>query len=384
MSATTRKYFRKKRTFLLAAVFYLLIALEFFYMASPFALYFYSVYGPGLRFINEHPTLAWLASVFLPHIVVESSSILLDLRNVIGGVLGLFGFLAFCLGAGQVYYHKLARKGAVTGGIYNIIRHPQYASLAICGFGLLLLWPRYIVLLSFITMLFAYYFLAKIEERECVEQFGQSYAKYKARTNMFLPFRLPIIDKLPSLPRAGVQRYLPVLAVYIVTCIAAIALANGLRSWSVNNLYTLYTENAVYLSVSKTDPNTLKQIIDIALSNPDVSGRLKSQKEYNDWKFINYIMPAGWYVSEIPMNPVEGTRGGHVHPARYDRTLYKIIFTRAELRAGQAAEGKDILMNTKRRWPVVEVAVDLSRERVSRITNPPTTTKYENIPVPVF
>jgi protein-S-isoprenylcysteine O-methyltransferase Ste14 len=383
MCATTPKYFGKKRTFLLAAVFYLLIALEFLYMASPFALYFYSVYGPGLRFVNEHPTLAWLASVFLPHIVAESSSTLLDLRNVIGGVLGVFGFLGFCLAAGQVYYHKLARKGVATGGIYNIIRHPQYASLAICGFGLLLLWPRYIVLLSFITMLFVYYFLAKIEERECVEQFGQSYAEYKARTNMFLPFRLPITE-LPSLPKAGVQRYLLILAVYVVTCIAAIALANGLRSWSVNNLYTLYTEKVVYLSVAKTDPNTLKKIIDIALSNPDVSGRLKSEKESNDWKFINYIMPAEWYVSEIPMNPIEGSRGGHFHPAGYNRALYRIIFTRAELRAGQVAEGKDILLRTKRRWPVVEVTVDLSRERVNSITTPPTMTKYENIPVPVF
>lgn len=378
------KIIGKKRTFLLPAVFYSLITLEFFYMASPFALYFYSVYGPGLRFINESPILAWLASVFLPHIVVESSSILLDLRNVIGGVLGFFGFLAFCLGAGQVYYYKLARKGAVTGGIYNIIRHPQYASLAICGFGLLLLWPRYIVLLSFITMLFAYYFLAKIEERECMEQFGQSYAEYQARTNMFLPFRLPVTDKLPSLPRAGVQRYLSILVVYMVTCVAAIALANGLRTWSLNNLYTIDTADAVYLSISKADPNTLKQIIDIALSNPDVSGHLKSEKECNDLKFINYIMPAEWYVSEIPMNPVEGTHGGHFHPARYDRTLYKIIFTRAELRAGQAAEGKDILVNTKKRRPVVEVAVDLSQEQVSRITAPPTTIKYENIPVPVF
>ena len=217
-----------------------------------------------------------------------------------------------------------------------------------------------------------------------MEQFGQSYAAYQARTSMFLPFRFPVTDKLPSLPRAGVQRYLSILAVYMVTCIAAIALANGLRTWSLSNLYTLDTGGAVYLSVSKADPNTLKRIIDIALSNPDVSSRLKSEKECDDLKFVNYILPAEWYVSEIPMNPVEGTHGGHFHPARYDRALYKIIFTRAELRTGQAAEGKDILVKTKKRRPVVEVTVDLSRERVSRITAPPTTTKYENIPVPIF
>ena len=38
-----------RRTFWAVSAFYLLIAFEFFYMATPFALYFYSVYGPGLN-----------------------------------------------------------------------------------------------------------------------------------------------------------------------------------------------------------------------------------------------------------------------------------------------------------------------------------------------
>ncbi len=42
-----------KRTFWALAIFYMLIAFEFFYMAGPFAIYFYSVYGPGLNFINN-------------------------------------------------------------------------------------------------------------------------------------------------------------------------------------------------------------------------------------------------------------------------------------------------------------------------------------------
>jgi protein-S-isoprenylcysteine O-methyltransferase Ste14 len=111
MSTHTDGHSATKRTFWAVAILYVLIAFEFFYMASPFAIYFYSVYGPGLSFINNTPALAWLSSVFLPHIVVETSSVLLN--------------------------YKLARKGAVTGGIYNFIRHPQYVSLAICSFGLL-------------------------------------------------------------------------------------------------------------------------------------------------------------------------------------------------------------------------------------------------------
>ncbi len=169
-------------------------------MASPFGVYFYSVYRPGLNFLNAHPSLAWVSSFFLPHIVVESSSVLLNLHNVLGAALAIIGFLAFCVGVGQVYYYKLTKKGAVTDGVYSYIRHPQYVSFAICSFGLLLLWPRYIALTMFIALLFAYYFLAKAEERECEKRFGHSYIEYKKRTNMFLPFRLPFTDKLPGLP----------------------------------------------------------------------------------------------------------------------------------------------------------------------------------------
>jgi len=69
-------------------------------------------------------------------------------------------FSGFCVGAAQVYYNKLARRGAVLGGVYNLVRHPQYTCLAASGLGMLLLWPRYIVLVTFVAMLFAYSFLA--------------------------------------------------------------------------------------------------------------------------------------------------------------------------------------------------------------------------------
>lgn len=125
MTTVVQKEKTAKRTFWGVAIFYVLIAFEFFYMASPFAVYFYSVYRPALDFFNQSPGLAWLISFFLPHAVTETSSTILNLHNVIGGVLAVFGFLAFCIGACQVYYHKLAKKGVVTGGIYNFIRHPQ-------------------------------------------------------------------------------------------------------------------------------------------------------------------------------------------------------------------------------------------------------------------
>lgn len=383
MTMQSQKHNSTKRTFWTVAVFYFLIAFEFFYMASPFAIYFYSAYGPGLRFVNDNPTLAWLCSMFLPHIAEETSSYLLNLRNIVGAILALLGFLAFCLGAGQVYYHKLTRKGAVIGGIYNIIRHPQYASLALCSFGLLLLWPRYIVLLSFVAMLFAYYFLAKVEEGECEERFGEAYTEYKNRTGMFLPVHLSLADKLPNLPKSGLKRCLAILMLYLVISVSAIGLANGLRNWSLNSLYALYSQDAVYVSIKKVEANTLKQIVKIALANPEVHTRLAIG---GNAKYLNYIMPAELDVSEIPMNPIAGKHQHHFlrPPGDYHAKPYKIVFTRAEQRTNRKVEGRGILLNTVKRVPLLEVQIDLIQNQVTEIKNPPANIKYENIPVPLY
>jgi protein-S-isoprenylcysteine O-methyltransferase Ste14 len=372
-----------RRTFWAVAAFYVLVGFEFLYMASPFAIYFYSVYGPGLNLANDTPALAWLSSAFLPHIVPETTSALLNLHNLVGGLLAGVGFVSFCIGAGQVYYHKLAQKGAVTGGVYNLVRHPQYASLALCSLGLLILWPRYVVLLSFIAMVFAYYFLAKAEERECECKFGQAYVEYKDRTNMFLPFRVGLVDKLPGLPKSGLKRYLAILALYVLVSAAAIGVASGLRSWSLNSLYAQYSRDAAYISVAKIEEDTLQQIVEIALADPTVQVRLASGQDGVSGKFINYVLPVEWYVSEIPMNAVEGARGGHHYPTEYDRNLYKIVFTRAELRTERDAEGKEILVNARIREPVIEVWVDLLGNEVTEVKGI-SGVKYENVPVPLF
>jgi protein-S-isoprenylcysteine O-methyltransferase Ste14 len=373
-----------RKAFWAAAFFYLIIGFEFFYMAGPFAVYFYSVYGPGLRFINESPALAWLSSLFLPHIAAQSTSLLLDLRNLIGGSLAFLGFVGFCLGAAQVYYHKLTRKSAVTGGVYALVRHPQYASLMLCGLGLLLLWPRYIVLLSFTAMIFVYYFLAKHEERECELKYGEPYTAYKARTSMFLPFRIPLWPKVAFLPQSGMTRYLTIFLLYGITSVMAVGGANILKTWSLNRLYGLYEKDAAYISVARADTETLRQIIRIALTNTEVRDRLEAGQQAGQGKFIHYILPAQWSVSEIPMNPVEGAVGGHYHPKGYDRGLQRIVFTKAELRTGSAAAGREILLGAVRTEPLLEVVVDLGKNRVVGTKGPPARKKYAGIPVPLY
>lgn len=380
--ATLTKEKAVRKTFWGAAAFYFLIAFEFFYMASPFAVYFYSVYRPVLDFFNQSPGLAWIVSFFMPH-VTETTSLIINSHNIVGAVLAVIGFLAFCIGAGQVYYYKLTGKGAVTGGAYRFIRHPQYASFIICGFGLLLLWPRYIVLIMFITMLFAYYLLARAEERECEAKFGQSYIDYKNKTGMFLPFKLPFPESFTSLPKSGLITFLALLVLYLLTLSAGVGIARGLNSLTLNSLYGFYTSDSAYISVSQIEPDELENAIKIALANEEVNNLLEMAGKNQKTRFLNYVLPGQWYVPEIPMNGVNGIVS-HSNPSDYDKSLYKIVFNKASLRGNKEAGGKAIISSVAKREPLLEVWINVTEKKVVKILKMPEKIRYENIPVAIY
>jgi hypothetical protein len=71
-------------------------------------------------------------------------------------------------------------------GAYRYIRRAQYLCLSIAAFGLFTMWPRVIIFLLFAGMLFAYYFLARVEERRMLI-LHPGYAEYMLSTGMFLP-----------------------------------------------------------------------------------------------------------------------------------------------------------------------------------------------------
>lgn len=76
----------------------------------------------------------------------------------------------------------------VTGGVYRYVRHPQYLGLVILTVGLLIQWPTIITLAMWPVLILMYYRLAKREEREALEAFGDRYEEYKQHTPMFLPY----------------------------------------------------------------------------------------------------------------------------------------------------------------------------------------------------
>jgi protein-S-isoprenylcysteine O-methyltransferase Ste14 len=356
-------------------LFYLLIAFEMLYMAGPFAAYFYGLYSPILNFFNSIPPLAALNNFFFPHIARHTSSTLINIHEYAGGALAVSGFAAFLFGACQIYYHKFARKGAVAGGIYKYIRHPQYASFALCGLGLLIVWPRVVNLLMFVTMLFVYYLLAKAEERECEERFGQSYIDYKKRTRMFLPFALPF--RLPSPPEGKTSKALFLASLYLLAMIVSCVAAKAMTARSIDSLHAAYTDDSATIALCEMDSDTVARIMRIAESDGRVATVIAAA---GSGKFLNYVLPSEWYAAEVPMNGLEYGRG-HASPADYDRNLYKVIFTAVQ--CGEAT-GKAILSKVKEREPIIEALVDLKKQAVTQVSDIPAQYKYRGIPVAIY
>jgi class 3 adenylate cyclase/protein-S-isoprenylcysteine O-methyltransferase Ste14 len=178
-------------------IVYVATVFEILFMISSFALYYYAAYGPSLNVLHRSSWTSWLTDFLLPHFSYTSSPLLNALPNL-GGPLIALGALLFAVGFIQVYGAKVGRRGLVTGGLYRLARHPQYLGLALVGLGAFLLWPRVLVLVAYVTMLFLYERLAGWEETRCLAKFGDAYREYQRRTGMFLPRPLPRLIPWPS------------------------------------------------------------------------------------------------------------------------------------------------------------------------------------------
>lgn len=370
-----------KGTLWTVILFYLLVAFEFFYMASPFAAYFYSVYKPGLSFIDKYPSISWLTGFFLPHLVESTNSPILNTIKISGTIIASVGLIAFLICASQVYYAKIFKKGMVKGGIYKYIRHPQYTAFAICSFGLLLLWPRFLVLIMFITLLFAYYLLAKAEERECIGKYGASYLDYMDKTYMFLPIKYQF-NFLGSASKTG-KAFL-MIGLYVFLIAGALKLGNQLKKFSINALHSQNEKDEIYVSIFELNEDQIRTISEIAINDRHVREMLEGScgKEY---KRINYILPADMYISEIPMIRHDYV-SCHVYNNQYNISKYKIVYSVARMNDGkEVKDGRDILFCTMALDPLAEVWVDINSKKVIRFVSiPATTMRYKNIPEPVF
>jgi protein-S-isoprenylcysteine O-methyltransferase Ste14 len=267
----------KKFIKVLLSGLYGLLMIEVIIMASPFAFYWYSLYAPTLQGVHRSRATAWMEAFFLPHSVITTSGFLEFLRWRLGVYCFGLGILAFLFCAIQIYSAKLLRRGIVHSWIYSHIRHPQYLSLAIAGFGLLTLWPRLIILILYLGMLFAYYFLARFEERQ-EETKHPEYAEYRSRTAMFVPGNPG--GKLYRLFFGWISNRKAALAVCSVVVIIVV-MGSGLmlRRYTIGHAATeLMPEDRTFaIAVYPMAPEKMQQVVSVALQDPRVRAALEKE-----------------------------------------------------------------------------------------------------------
>jgi protein-S-isoprenylcysteine O-methyltransferase Ste14 len=126
------KKINKKASRSVVWVVYIVIFFEMIYMSTPFAIFFYSVYRLPLQFLNESSATAWLVQNILPHFTQTNSVVINFLLYASWPLMGI-GLAMFLISFIQLYWAKFRKKGAVVGGLYRFIRHPQYVAWSVFG-----------------------------------------------------------------------------------------------------------------------------------------------------------------------------------------------------------------------------------------------------------
>jgi methanethiol S-methyltransferase len=105
------------------------------------------------------------------------------LFNVMGGLLIIYGWKEIY----AKYWGKTKNnQQLVTDGLYSFSRHPQYLGFILMTFGLLVHWATLPLLVMWPILVYRYYTLARKEEKEMIEEFGEAYSEYMKQTPMFL------------------------------------------------------------------------------------------------------------------------------------------------------------------------------------------------------
>lgn len=388
---------------------YCLIGIEIIIMISPFALYFYSVYGPVLQILAASPFTSWSTEFFLPHLVFPADPLIRAISLL--QVLMVVGLLLFALAAIPLYYGRFTGKGVVARSFYGKIRHPQYLFLAISGFGLMLYWPRFIILIMYVTMLFVYYALARNEEWRMQQEQPEAYERYMAATPMFLPGEPG--GRLYRLLFGRIQpNWLGIVAAYCLTLTLAVLLAFALRSHTVRTLPMVQAaDSRLIVSVFPRPAQEILAVYQAALGSAQVREALQG-KEAN----AVYLLPGDFFLNAL-LTEEDRRFSDHMlerfpeilewHQHRFsgglgkffrifynyvrtwgsvetDYEVERLIFMRVDDASGRPVPPADIFNIGLKRRPVLLVDLEASSHAVRSVAITTDNHKWGLMPMPTF
>lgn len=395
---------RTKKTLLGSAlVLYFVIAFEVLIMISPFAGFFYAVFNPVLLKLAAHSSTRWLSAFYLPHMVLPGDPFLVFVR-IMGSVLFVLGILVFLICAAQIYTSKFRKKGAVVGGLYSVIRHPQYLALGVAGLGLSILWPRFLTIVLWLLMAFVYYFLARDEERRMLNAHEETYREYMGKTGMFLPKRI----EQTITPESGIGK----IGIALVLAGGVMGTAFLLRSYTISHL-TLWSKapNVTAVAIHPEDGFKMDHRMGDILSLDNVKARMQEGKKYlvyfipreyvmqgmiadtgGAWKLFEQHRTIGM-IADWVFNPFGHLRGGHhaMHggmPAQHQDDaemgglVRRLIFISIEDKPVNSPA--DLFSINALRVPQFMVDVEIHTARLLAVKELPHGSGWGTVPTPVF
>jgi len=414
----------KRRLLLLPAFLYLLMALEIVVMITPFAVYFYSVYGPVLEFISGNRYLCWLADFFLPHLVFTKDPLIIGMSYLM--LLFIIGLLIFIASALPLYYARIFKRDMQVGGLYRIVRHPQYLGLAVSGLGLLIYWPRFIILFLYVSMLFVYYILARNEEWRMKRKFGEKYELYMRKTSMFIPgepggkIYRAIFGRGPSTapgpegwpsPVGNLTNPSRLLLLYLILLAGSFSLAFMTRGYIEEKIPLSQGDGLAVISVLPEETGEAQALLSSILAE----GRL--QEVLSPEMNLIYSMPADYFLMavvtdeprrysdekarEIGPREWERRRFGE-GPVRFLRIFYhyllalgtggpendsavqRFIFVSVKDRNGMPVKREKILKPGLLRLPLLLVDIDRRGRKIIEVKRASGRNKWGRAPMPAF
>jgi hypothetical protein len=291
--------------------------------------------------------------------------------------------------------------------LYRWIRHPQYLFLAIAGLGLLLFWPRFFILILYVSMLFIYYLLARHEEQRMLVKHGESYRAYMDRTAMFLPGN-PGGKIFRHLFGWSNSKGLSLGLAYMFTLALFIAMAFGLRSYTISktSIVTIPEKQLIVVSITPQPDESIQNIVDVAFRDSNLAASIENYHKQGHKGFMVHLMPINYMMQGLFSQP--NMSGRHKRPRRSFGAVIgfmfpflgrrnhqemmglmsdgpmRLIFSQLTWPNGQYASVNEALAFTVKRLPLLRVDVDTRKSQVLNVDKTSPRNYWGQMPMPAF